>query len=94
MEKSAECNEEIIEAKKNYILNITTKVADSHTVPKTYCALLNRLLFNKKIPTIPPLLVDGKFVPDFYEKTNIFNNFFGINMDSFKKCKDLKIVFV
>ena len=31
---------------------------------------------NKKIPAIPPLPVDGKFVSDFYEKSNIFNNFF------------------
>ena len=30
----------------------------------------------KKIPAIPPLLVDGKFVSDFCEKANLFNNFF------------------
>ena len=34
------------------------------------------MLYNKKLPTIPPLLVDGKLVSDFYEKVNIFNNFF------------------
>ena len=55
---------------------MTSKLADSHTAPKTYWTLLNRLLYNKKIPPIPPLLVDGKFVSDFYEKSNIFNNFF------------------
>ena len=55
---------------------MTSKLADSHTAPKTYWTLLNRLLYNKKIPAIPPLLVDGKFVSDFYEKSNIFNNFF------------------
>ena len=62
LEKSAECTEEIFETKKNYILNITSKLADSHTAPKTYWTLLKRLLYNKKIPTIPPSLVDGKFV--------------------------------
>ena len=61
---------------KNYILNVTSKLEESHTAPKTYWTLLNRLLYNKKIPAIPPLLVDGKFVSDFYEKSNIFNNFF------------------
>ena len=80
LEKSAECTAEILETKKNYILNMISKLADSHTAPKTYRALLNRLLnrllYNKKIPAIPPLLVDGKFVSDFYEKENIFNNFF------------------
>ena len=62
--------------KENCILNMTSKLAYSHTAPKTYWTLLNRLLYNKKIPAIPPLLVDGKFVSDFYEKSNIFNNFF------------------
>ena len=55
---------------------MTSTLADSHTAPKTYWALLKRLLYNKKIPAIPPLLVDGKFASDFYEKSNIFNNFF------------------
>ena len=54
---------------------MTSKLADSHTAPKTYWTLLNRLLYNKKIPAIPPLLLDGKCVSDFYEKSNIFNNF-------------------
>ena len=51
----------ILEAKKNYILNMTSKFADSHAAPKSYWALLNCLLYNKKITTIPPLLVNGKF---------------------------------
>ena len=76
LEKSAECTTEILEAKKNYILNTTSELADSHTAPKTYWALLNRLLYNKKLPSIPPLLVAGKFVSDFYEKSNTFNNIF------------------
>ena len=32
------------------------------------------MLYNKRFPAIPPLLTDGKFVSDFCEKTNIFNN--------------------
>ena len=34
------------------------------------------MLYNKKILTISPLLVDGKLVSDFCKKANIFNNFF------------------
>ena len=83
LEKSAECTAEILQAKRNYILNMTSKLADSHTVPKTYWALLKRLLYTKKIPAIPPLLVDGKFVSNFCEKANIFNNFFCIIMYSY-----------
>ena len=54
---------------------MTKKLADSNTSPKTYWTILNHLLYNKKLP-IPPLLVDGKLVSDFYKKANIFNNFF------------------
>ena len=76
MEKSEECTKQLVEAKKNYILKMTKKLADSNTSPKTYWTILNRLLYNKKIPTIPPLLVDGKLVSDFSKKANIVNNFF------------------
>ena len=55
---------------------MTKKFADSNTSPKTYWTILNRLLYNKKLPTIPPLLADGKLVSDFCKKANIFNNFF------------------
>ena len=76
LEKSEECTKQILEAKKNYILKMTKKLADSNTSPKTYWTILNRLLYNKKIPKIPPLLVDGKLVSDFCKEANIFNNFF------------------
>ena len=76
MEKSEECTKQILEAKKNYILKMTKKLADSNTSSKSYWTILNRLLYNKKLPTIPPLLVDGKMVSDFGKKANIFNNFF------------------
>ena len=76
LEKSEECTKQILEAKENYILKMTKKIADSNTSPKTYWTILNRLLYNKKIPTIPPLLVDGKLVSDFCKKANIFNKLF------------------
>ena len=38
--------------------------------------MLNRLIYNKKIPTMPPLFVDGNFISDFCVKSNIFNNYF------------------
>ena len=38
---------------------------------------LSRLLQKKKIPPIPPLFVNGKFVSDFCQKANLFNNVFG-----------------
>ena len=76
LEKSEECASLISEAKKNYILKMTSKLEDSNTASKTYWSILNRFLYNKKIPAIPPLLVDGNFISDFCEKANLFNNFF------------------
>ena len=55
---------------------MTKKLADSTTSSKTYWTILNRLLCNKKLPTITPLLVDDKLVSDFCKKANISNNFF------------------
>ena len=75
LEKSAECTAEILEAKRNYILNMISKLADSHTAPKNYWALLNRLLYNKKTLARPPLLVDRKFIFHFYENANILVTF-------------------
>ena len=76
LEKSEECTKQILEAKKNYILKMTKKLADSNTSPKRYWTILNHLLYNKKLPTVPPLLVDGKLVSDFCKKASIFNFFF------------------
>ena len=76
LEKSAECTREILEAKRQYVLKMASKLEDAFRVPKTYCTIINHLLYNKKIPAIPPLLVDGNFVSDFNKKVNLFNNFF------------------
>ena len=94
LDKSEEFTADIFETKKNYILNMTSKFANSHTAPKTYCTLFNRLLYNKKIPTIPPLLADVKFASDFYEKSNIFNSFFASICTPIKKYKHLTVLFV
>ena len=76
LEKSEECTSLILETKKNYVLKMTSKLdKDSNTASKTYCSILNRLLYNKKIPAIPRLLVDGDFISNFCEKANIFSNF-------------------
>ena len=47
---------------------MTTSLKDSNTAIKTYWAILNRLLYNKMIPAIPPLLVYGSFILDYWTK--------------------------
>ena len=44
---------------------------------KTYWSMLKTLLSNKKLPCIPPrLLQDNKYVTDFKNKAELFNLFF------------------
>ena len=73
---SAECTNEILEAKNTYILKMSKKLEDPKCAPKTYWTILNRLICNKKVPTIPPLFVNGNYVSDFSVKANLFNEFY------------------
>ena len=77
IEKSFNFTKEILQAKINYILQITTNFQDPKTAAKTYQAILSGLIYNKKVPAIRSYsaLVNGKFVSDFREKANLFDNF-------------------
>ena len=46
------------------------------TSPTSYWSISKSFLNNKKIPCIPPLLHDDKFITNSKEKAEIFNNFF------------------
>ena len=46
------------------------------TSPKSYWSILKIFLHNKKIPCIRPLLHDDKFITNFEEKADIFNDVF------------------
>ena len=63
---------------------MTTKLEHSNTASITYWAILNRLFYNKNIPAIPPLFVDGSFTSDYCKKANIFNKFFCFYMPPIK----------
>ena len=49
------------------------------------------MINNKKIPCIPPLLHQDKFVTDFKEKANIFNNFFANQHSIVSKNSELPV---
>ena len=49
---------------------------DPMTSVKTYCSIFKSLLNNKKLPCIPPLFHQTKYVTDFKKKTELFNCFF------------------
>ena len=55
---------------------MTKKLTNVSKNCKAYWPLLRRLLNNKKIPLIPPLFHENKFVTDFKEKAELFNSRF------------------
>ena len=76
-EKTDECTALILDAKEKYVRCMSNKLNDpSLTAPKTYWSILNRFLNNRKIPAIPPLLVNGDIITNFSEKADLFKKFF------------------
>ena len=59
-----------------YIQKKSNALNDKNTDPKVYWTILNNILHNIKIPSIPPILASGKTITNIVEKANLFNNFF------------------
>ena len=79
-----EINELISSTKNLYYENLAKRLNNPLPQAKTYWSILKSFYNEKKIPIIPPLLVDNKFVTDIQMKANIFNNFFA------EQCTPLK----
>ena len=69
-------NSLIEESKHKYHARLSKKLSDPATSPKPYWSILKTFLNNKKIPCIPSLLYENKFITDFRRKAVIFNTFF------------------
>ena len=65
-------NMSIEELKEKYYTKLSSRLADPLTSPKTYWSILKTFLNNKKIPCIPPLFLENKFITDFKEKAELF----------------------
>ena len=65
----------INKSKQKYFSRMASKLTNVQRNSKTYWSLLNRFLNNKKIPLIPPLLHENKFVTDFKEKAELLIHF-------------------
>ena len=67
----------IIEStKEKYLMSQGVKLADQSTGQKTYWKIMNEFLNKTKIPRIPPLFLNGKFIVCCKEKAQAFNNYF------------------
>ena len=70
----------ILAAKEKYINELSKNLSNPETEPKTYWKILNRFLSNKKIPSIPPLLVNGEMISNFSKKPNFLIRFLHHNV--------------
>ena len=82
--KANECEEIVSAAKDKYIIQICEKLNDPITAPKTYWKIINRFLNNKKIPAIPPLLVNGEIIQNFLKKHLFLINVLRLNVLHYK----------
>ena len=64
---------------RNYS-KLSSKLANPTASSKTYWSILKTCLSNKKIPFIPSLFHENKFIANFKERSELFNTFFA------KKC--------
>ena len=67
----------LIEAKKEKCYSrISRRMTNPLTCTKTYCSILKSFLSNKKIPCIPPLFHQNRYITKYKDKAELFNNFF------------------
>ena len=52
------------------------KLSDPNIISDTYWSILKCFLTGKKVPCIPPIFHEKRFITDFREKAELFNSFF------------------
>ena len=62
--------------KQQYFVNIAKKLCDNNISSKTYWSILKCFLTGKKVPCIPPIFLENRFITDFREKAELFNSLF------------------
>ena len=67
---------EILKCKNDYFIRLGKKFCDPSRSIKTYWTTLRTLWNGKKVPNIPPLLVNNELITEFEAKANIFNKYF------------------
>ena len=73
---TTELSEMILKRKEDYYRLLSDKLNDRHISAKSYWSILKTLHNGKKIPSIPPVLINNKVISNFKEKANHFNAFF------------------
>ena len=86
-------NSLIEESKEKHYARLSKKLLDPQTSPKSYWSISKTFLNNKKIPCIPPLLHQDRFIIDFKEKAEMINNFFADQCSILRNKSELPAAF-
>ena len=62
--------------KTEYHSKLAAKLVNPSTSAKTYWSILKTFANGRKVPLIPPLLLNNEFISNFKTKANYFNRFF------------------
>ena len=74
--EAAELSEMMQNRKERYFFDLSVKLNNLQTSPKTYCSIIKSCYNGRKIPIILPLSVNEKIITDFNEKANLSNRYF------------------
>ena len=84
---TSELSNLIRDTKTEYRSKFAAKLVNPSTSAKTYWSILKTSAYGRKVPVIPPLLINNEFISNVKTKANYFNRFFNkqctaISMDS------------
>ena len=85
----AELTDLISYTKDLYYENLAKKLNNPLLQAEAYWSILKSFYNDKKVPLIPPLLIEDKFATDIQTKTNIFNKFFADQCQPLNNASDL-----
>ena len=73
---TAELSNLICDTKTDYQSKLAAKLVNPSTTAKTYWSILKTFANCRKVPVIPPLLINNEFISNFKTKANFSNRFF------------------
>ena len=74
--EAAELSKMIQNQKEKCFYDLSLKLNNLQTSPKTYWSIIKSCCNGRKIPIIRPRSVNGKIITNFKEKANLFNKYF------------------
>ena len=69
-------NAMISNSRNSYYDRLSKKLSNPKTSPKAYWSILKSFFGDKKVPIIPPLFHNNKFISDFKVKADLFKDLF------------------